>query len=58
MQKLFFIVDLLTGEYLDDDTYAWGNREKGSLYEKVGDQYYSPSGEMKLPENCEWVLFE
>jgi len=58
MQKLFFIRDLLTGEYLNDDYYEWGSKEDGSLYEKIEDKYYSPSGEMKLPENCEWVLFE
>ena len=49
MQDLFFIRDLLTGEYLNDDHYEWVDRENGSLYRK---------SEMELPENCEWVLFE
>ena len=57
-QGLFFIRDLLTGEYLDDDHYEWVDRENGSLYRKIEDKYYSPFGEMELPENCEWVLFE
>jgi len=58
MEEKYFIVDIVTGEYLNDDSYEWGERENGSLYNKIGDRYYSPSGEMPLPENSEWVKFE
>jgi hypothetical protein len=57
MEK-YLIMDLLTGEYLNDDTYEWVDLKNGSLYEKIEDKYYSPSREMMLPENCEWVLTE
>ncbi len=54
--EYFVIMDSLTGEYLNGDTYEWVDYDGASIYVKMGDKYYSyASGEMKLPENCEWI---
>jgi hypothetical protein len=57
MEK-YLIRDLITGEYLNDDSYEWGDINDASLFEKIGDKYYSSSGEQLLPPNSEWELFE
>jgi hypothetical protein len=57
--KKYLIRDLITGEYLNDDSYEWGDINNASLFEKIEEKYYSPSGgEQLLPPNSEWELFD